>query len=832
MQIPRRLRWGRRRLRLAGPLLIAAVLASGCKVMAEPTQDELTLPTLSQTSLLYDDQGTVIRSFHRVENRTLVSLEQVPPIVRDAVLAIEDQRFYSHRGIDVKALIRAAYNNAKEGRIVQGGSTITEQLVKNTITGGERTIDRKVREAMIAYQLEQEHSKDWILEQYLNTVYFGRGAYGIQAAARTYFGKPAGKLSLGQGAMLAGLIRSPATYDPTVDPEAAIARRNQVLERMQGLAMIDDETYEAAIQRDVKLSPAPDSEYPAPYFVQHVTDWFVGQPAFGPDARARWNLLFTGGLRIYTTVNLGMQKMAEDAIKGVLTQKSDPHGSMTVLDPRNGEIKAMVGGRNFFALPREDQFAKVNLATFKGGTGRQAGSAFKPFALVAALENSISPQQKYPAPPKIDIELPPDCEGKDGPIWEVNNYEGVAGGRPTLELATVKSLNVVYAQLVEDLGRGDPCLGGQLVTEAAARMGIKSPLAPVPSATLGTNAVNTLEMASAYGTLATIGRHTEPTPVTRITDAQGNVLYEANPKLGPVVEPAIAWTAVDIMRKIVQYGTGAAADIGRPAAGKTGTAQQWRDAWFVGFVPQLVAAVWVGFPQGEIDMVWPKTRLGHVTGGSWPAMIWHDFMMKATSNLPVLDFVQPDVEFVSVAIDIENGCLPNAFTLRRNIQVVQYVKGFEPTETCDDEAQEITVPSVVGLQREEAIGVLQDYAFQVAVKFAESPAKPDLVLSQSPGGGTQAFQGSTITITVAKPVGPPPPGSGDVKVPAVLGLTVAGAISALKAAGFAVKVVEEWECRPPDSCGAEPRVVWDQDPNGSTKAKKGSTVTIWANPGS
>jgi penicillin-binding protein 1A len=823
-----------RRFRALTVLALVGLFATACQMVDVP--EDLTLPPLKQTSLLFDDHNHLIRSFHAAENRTVIPLDQMSNWVRDAVVAIEDERFYEHRGIDLKALVRAAYANAKSGGIVQGGSTITEQLVKNTITGDAVTLDRKINEAVIAYNLEQEHTKEWILEQYLNTVYFGEGAYGIQAASRTFFAKPASKLTLAQSALLAAVIRSPSSYDPFDHPDAAIARRAEVLAKMLSLGWIDQGSYQAAMDSALELKETPPSRYPAPYFVEEVIQWFVDQPQFGETRQARFDLLYTGGLRIYTTVNLKMQREAEDAVSSVLTEPTDPFGAMTVMDPNTGQVKAMVGGRDFFAPPKVDgrqTFSKVNLATGRGGTGRQAGSAFKPFALVAAIENGINPLQTFPAPSQIDIPLPEKCQGQDGPIWPVHNYDGSGFGNPTVEKATYDSINVVYAQIVQALGNGDPCVGGEKVAEVAKRMGIRgpntgdiaSPLQPVPSAVLGTNPVNTLEMASAYAAFPTMGQHVDPVLVRKVTDAEGNVLFEPQQTPVQVVNPGVAWTAIQIMKEVVTIGTGHDANFGRPAAGKTGTAQQWRDAWFVGFIPQLVAAVWVGFPAGEQEMIYPAVRLPHVTGGSWPAAIWHNFMVAATADMAVEDFPTPDIDYVWVRVDVTRGCLPGPFTLPGDIKLLQFVKGTEPTERCDTNAQVIPVPNVVGLDQGEATTLLESFGFRVAVEQAEDDHDaPGTVLAQQPAAGQDALQGTTVTITVAiEPV------STKIEVPNVIGLQEAEAVALLRQAGFEVTVIEKWECRPPGSCGAVPLQVWDQDPNPGHMAEQGSRITIWAN---
>jgi penicillin-binding protein 1A len=806
--------------------LSLALLATACR-LPQLRQPDPRIPRLPQTSFVYDDHGRLITSLHAGENRVNVPLSQVPWVVRKAVVAIEDERFWEHHGVDLKALVRAAYENARAGRIVQGGSTITEQLIKNTITGSDRTIDRKVQEAILAYRYESTHTKVEILEQYLNTVYFGHGAYGIQAAAKTYFSRPARNLTLPEAALLAGLIASPSRFDPLFAPKLAVARRNIVLEKMKRLGYLDDPEYEQALHSKLGLKPLENNApYPVPNFIDYVKQWFLGNASFGATRVDRYNKLFEGGLRIYTTLDLRLQKYAEAAVKGILPYKTDPYGAMTVLDPRNGAIRAMVGGRNYFS---NDRFSKVNLATGTGGSGRQAGSSFKPFALVAALENGIPPEKAYNSPPSIQIPLPGTCQGPS-PTWDVRSYDSSESGRFTLEQGTIDSINVVYAQVIQDLGNGDPCRGGEKVVEVAKRMGITTPLLPVPSAVLGTNPVNTLEMASAYGTLATIGQHTPPIAVSHITDAQGRMIYQAAPNPQQVVAPGVAWTANQILQKVIQEGTGTAAAIGRPEAGKTGTAQQWRDAWFIGFIPQLVAAVWVGFPQGEIDMVYPRVRLPHVLGGTFPAQIWHAFMVNATRDMPVLDFQKPNVRYVTVRVDVSRGCLPNQYTLPNDIREVRFIAGTQPKQKCKEPSgpQIITVPSVVGLLQEQATRLLQGYAFNVDVVTKEDThAKPGTVISQDPAAGSQSAQGSTIVITVAAK----PPGSTPATIPNVIGLSESAAVSKLKAAGFQVAVVKKWECHPAPSCGAEPGKVWQQNPPGGVTAETGSTVTIWVNRG-
>jgi penicillin-binding protein 1A len=423
---------------------------------------------------------------------------------------------------------------------------------------------------------------------------------------------------------------------------------------------------------------------------------------------------------------------------------------MTVIDPRTGFVRAMVGGRNYW--DQHSDIAKLNLAT-GGSSGRQAGSSFKPFALVAALENGISPQTVFPAPSSIEIPL------DNGQVWPVTNSESGSYGSLTLEDATIHSVNTVYAQLIERLG-------ADKVVEAATRMGIRcckatseptNDLLAYDSAVLGSNEVNTLEMASAYGTLADGGTHVQPTPVISITDASDHTIFEAKSVGKRVVDPKVVAVADDILQKVVLYGTGVNANIGRPQIGKTGTQDSYRDAWFAGAIPQLTAAVWVGFPQGQISMEPPRTRIT-VYGGTWPAQIWHLFMGNATKHMQVKSFPTPDVSYVSVAVDTTQDplCLPNQYTLPQNIDTIPFIQGTQPTKVCREpsSAQKVSVPSVIGLGQRAAEDLLQRAGFYVVVRLAVSTQPVGTVIAQNPQAGTSAYQTSTVTITVSKDTTP------------------------------------------------------------------------------
>jgi penicillin-binding protein 1A len=821
---------GRSRATFVASLLVCTLAASACDLptLREAREEAIALP---QTSFLYAANGALITRLHAGEDRVVVRATRIPEVVRDAVIAIEDQRFYEHNGLDLRALLRAAYIDATTGQVVEGGSTITQQLVKKAYVGDEQTIGRKVQEAYLAWQVEQRFTKEQILTKYLNTVYFGNGAYGIMAAARTYFDKEPVDLTLEESAFLAGSIAAPVRYDPLTHPGRARNRRNRVLSRMLELGMVEPSRYVEAARSSIVLQMNQDDGEPylAPYFVDYFKEWFLSNPRFGETAEDRYKLLFEGGLRIVTTIDPRMQAAAERAVRSVLLYPSDPFAALTAIDPRNGYVRAMVGGRDYWNA--DDRFSRINLAT-GGSTGRQAGSAFKPFALVAALESGLTRSTTLNGS-SAHILL------QDGTYWEPHNAEGGSYGTLSLESATRNSVNVAYANLLGLMGAGDPYVGAQKLVEAAVRMGIRccprttepnGPLAAVPSAVLGVNEVSTFEMASAFGTLAFAGQHVQPTPVSSITTRDGEVIYRANPRPTQAVEPAIAQEAVDILKGVVSAGTGTAANIGRPQFGKTGTAQNASDAWFVGAVPQLVTAVWVGFPQGQIAMCCGNVRISTVYGGTWPAQIWRAFMSVATARMPVKEFpTAPAVDYVDLRVDVTRGCLANQFTPPQDVDTFQYVVGSEPTlEVCTEPTsyEELVVPSVIGLDNDAAIGALRSAGFNVAIEHATSDQPADTVIDQEPRGGTRLIQTGTVTITVARGEVEPQ----TVEVPNVIGERAGPASSILRNAGFRVSVVEEQECDPVDSgCLYVSDIVWQQSPSGG-QAQIGSTVTIVVNP--
>ncbi len=568
-----------------------------------------TLPDLSadnaafrpaRTSIVYAADDTVLAQWHGEQDRTVVSLDKIPRSMQDAVVAIEDERFYTHKGVDSEAILRALRANAENGEYQQGGSTITQQVVKLLFTDGERTLSRKVREALMAYQLESRADKQRVLETYLNLVYFGEGTYGVESAATHYFSKPASELTVAQSALLAGIIQSPSRFSPGSNPEDARRRRDVVLAKMREQGTITSAEESAAAAEDIVLKTPETPPAFAPYFVEYVKQALID--------RLGSEMVFQGGLRVYTTLEPVLQTRAEKAASTNLPDKNDPAVSIVCVDHTNGQILAMVGGRDF----AKDKF---NLAV---QARRQPGSAFKPFVLVTALGEGVRPTDVFSAAPY-------SVEVTDG-VWTVQNYEnGVTSGSMTLAVATDWSVNAVYARLIMKVGAQD------VVTTAKA-MGITTALEPNPAIALGglRTGVSPLEMASAYGTIASGGMRRVPTGIVRVTDDAGRVVYEPEHTDERAIEAGVAKQASSMLHDVVENGTGQAARIGQWAAGKTGTTQAYRDAWFVGYSGDLSTAVWVGHPEGQVSMT--NVHGVRVTGGSYPARIWKYFMESAVQT--------------------------------------------------------------------------------------------------------------------------------------------------------------------------------------------------------
>jgi penicillin-binding protein 1A len=603
---------------------VRTVMHAG-KVGNEENLVELT--ELSQRTEVYARDGSLKAVLHAEENRQPVSLSAVPEHVQNAILDVEDDRFWLHRGVDLRSTVRALRTNVNAGGVRQGGSTITQQLVKNALLTPERSVNRKVREAVLALRLENKLSKKEILERYLNTVYFGNGSYGVQAAAETYFNTDVGNLTEAQAAMLAGIIRNPEGYDPIKHPDAARTRRDVAVSRMVANHHLD-----AAQARSIKEDPLPlKVSAPLPeandYFVEEVKQRLLDDKRLGETPQERYNALFKGGLKITTTLDPRMQDAAEQKVTQILPDtKGKFTAALVTVEPGTGYVRAMVAGKDF-------NNTKYNLATARGGSGRQPGSSFKPFVLLTALERGYSPNDTIDGTTPCTLKVPGFAP------YDVENYEGEGGGILSLTDATVHSVNCAYVRL-------GAVAGLDKVVDMADRLGIpKERLKPYPSISLGAQEVSPLEMASAYAAIANDGVYHAPHFVEKVVDRHGKVLFEGTDKGKKVTDPQYTREAIQVMRQVVQRGTGVRARLaGRQVAGKTGTSQNHENAWFVGFTPQLATAVWMGAPAGNI----PMKNVGgiRVAGGTYPARIFGAYMEVALEGAPALDFPLPNPKLI------------------------------------------------------------------------------------------------------------------------------------------------------------------------------------------
>lgn len=585
---------------------------------------------LAQTTFIYDANGHQLAAFDPVQNRSTVTLNQVPQILIDAVLSTEDRNFYHHGAIDPVGVMRAAFSDLRGRGNLQGASTITQQYVKTVYTGNERTLVRKLKEAALAVKLERELSKKQVLERYLNTIYFGRGAYGVQAASHAYFNEDVSRIGLQEAAYLAGAIRAPETDDPYsgVSGNATATTRRlltlKALVRDHKISQADLERVTSTPVRDYIQRPAAtklnvrDTTYGTQYFVDYIHSQLLKRfPA---------QEVQSGGLRVYTTLDPVLQEQAWKAVYGDPLglkpggKPEEPAGALVAVDD-HGQVKAMVGGEDYGR-------SQVNLAVGKegGGTGRQAGSTFKPFLLAETVKEGYSVQSTFPAPPKILI------KGADnGHDYPVNNFQNEDGG-PSVSLvdATANSINTVYAQL-------EMAIGPPKLVKMATQMGIDgSELAPNASLVLGSSEVSVLEMAGAYSTFADGGTHISPQVITKVTTSSGSSLPWPSPSATSVLTRAQNAVVTYCLQQVVQRGTGTAAAVYRQSiAGKTGTTNDYADAWFVGYTPHLTAAVWMGYPEGsQHKMNDVRGIRPGVQGGSLPAQIFNRFMSSAINANP------------------------------------------------------------------------------------------------------------------------------------------------------------------------------------------------------
>ncbi len=547
-------------------------------------------PAPLQTVFVYDRDHNVIARIRPDEDRIVLPLEKIPQRVRDAVIASEDARFYHHGGVDFLAILRAAWNDLR-GKPIQGGSTLTQQLVKEYYVGNERTLWRKIREAALSLRLERKYTKDEILEQYLNVIYLGEQAYGVEAAARRYFGKSIRDVTVAEAALLASIAPAPARYNPREDLEAARVRRDRVLQRMVVNDFITGDQASAARAEEIRLVQPKPPPSKAPIFVQFVKEALVAE--HGQDA------LDKSGARITTTLDLDLQRAAQAAIDETLTEEDDPAAALVAIDVRTGGILAMA--------QRGPQY--YNLAA---RADRQAGSAFKPFVLAAALDEGINEYDYYSAPSTITIG-----------DWSPTNYDGSSYGTVSVRTATISSINTAYAQIIEDTGAVD-------VADMAHALGIQSPLNEDLTLTLGTAPVSPLEMTTAYATFAARGIRRIPSAIQEAVDGDGEDIERIESNGNRVIGENLAGRVTEILQDVVAYGTGTRARLdGYAAAGKTGTTNSNRDAWFCGYTSEVAACVWMGYTpvDGQIRPMDSVHGIS-VSGGSFPAEIWNRFMSR------------------------------------------------------------------------------------------------------------------------------------------------------------------------------------------------------------
>ena len=743
----------------------------------------------SQATIVYWDDGKTELGRFSAENRESVGIEEIPQHVQHAVIAAEDRTFYENSGFDPVGIARAAWATVRGGEITGGGSGITQQYVKNYYLTQERTLTRKVRELFIAVKIDQQMDKDQILQDYLNTIWFGRGAYGVQTAARSYFGKPISELTLEEGAALASILRSPKNYDPTLGEQNIqrfTERFQYVLDGMVEKGWLDAETAAAAVPPEVR----PDKKRntfggPNGYLLQQVR-------AELEDAGIELAEIETGGLRVVTTFNAKAQKAAVQAVKKEAPTENVEHLhiGLAAVVPADGAVVAMYGGDDAVTQSFNDAIDAVP----------QAGSIVKPFTLTAAFENDISLKSRFWGNSPLD----------DPKLGKPVNNEGDSdyGRYVDLLYATENSINTAFVDLTLQLGPAK-------VMDAMVRAGIPEDapgLKPDGRITLGTASISPVQMADAYATIAAEGKQADWYTVRKVTDLSGTVRHEVEPDPEQVIEPDVTAEVTYAMTQVVENGTGREArTLDRPVAGKTGQAED-RGSWFSGFTPQLAASV--AYFKSDYAAETPEMLsldgtggLETFAGGQYPARTWTAFMKAALEGEEVIEFPERS----EIGEDINPSPPPTPeICPPGTVGTPPDCEKPKPTPTEEPEAD---VPSVLGRPQQQAERILQRAGFQVAVEQLETgQAPPGLVIDQNPGGGT-APVGSTVTIVVA--VQPAPQ---DVEVPNVIGLQLPAARKTLRDAGFEVDVQVQADPAPPGQ-------VIGQDPGGGS-APQGSTVTI------
>lgn len=671
-----------------------------------------SLPALAERSQVVGPDGTHLATLHAEINRHHVNLDQVPQHVRRAVLAAEDRRFFQHDGYDLEGISRAFVSNLQAGAITQGGSTITQQLAKAAV-GDEQTLQRKIDELFYAVALEQTRSKDDLLERYLNQVYFGAGAYGIDAAAEEFFGTDAANLRVEQAALLAGQIRSPANMNPREHPDRARRRRNQVLSGMAGAGWLSQQRAARLQELPLGVVAARENTHRRPYIVEAIKEEFFNSPAFddpfGETEAQRIDRLFTGGLRITTTIDPQLQRAAERLVRERFPSRDGITASIATVDPRDGSVLTAAFGRDF----DREQF---NLA-LQGR--RQPGSAFKPFVMTAGLERGLPADLPVEGDNLSEMGYGVLEPGQSWLTRGVRNYGSASYDNLRLNEALHRSVNTAFAQLGLLVGMDNVLdVTSRLGIDEEAYIGPSGEVQQNPSISLGGlgTGVSPMEMASAYGTFATNGVHVDPHVIAKIEDRHGNVLYEADGAGEQALDPAIAARMVEAMQGVIDHGTGTAARLpGWPVAGKTGTTQNNRDVWFVGYTPVMSTAVWVGHPSENVS-------LGGLSSSGTAAPLWRDFMSQALQGVEPRPFPQPESRVI----------------------------------TAESQGS-VTVPTVRGEPEETASGRLTTaglVARTIPTPHATVPA--GTVVWQSPDPGSTAAFGSSVRLGVSTGPAPEP----------------------------------------------------------------------------
>jgi penicillin-binding protein 1A len=614
-------------MRVLAIVLILGILFFAGTVAGVIASYSSHLPDLSRmadfqperSTQVFARDGSLLADLYR-QNRIWVPLDKVPVMVRDAFVASEDEHFYSHHGVDMEGIVRAALADWRH-QPIQGASTITQQLARGLFLSNEVSLSRKIQEALLAIEIERYYTKDEILERYLNLIYLGSGAYGVQAAAHTYFGRDVGSLSLGEAAMLAGIVPAPSDYSPFVNLDLARRREAHVLDRMVANGFISRAQAKAAVQAPLGLiaeRPAGLQSYRFPYFTTYVVHKL--DETFGAQAT------FEGGLSVSTTLDPKMQQIAQDAVEwGVQQAKEEGinahQAALVAIRPQTGEILAMVGGAGWSL---NNQFNRAWQAR------RQPGSSFKAYVYTAAIDSGIPPNE-------IVYDTPVSYPMGDGTMWSPQDDDHRFWGAMTLRTALAQSRNVVAVKLAERLGI-------DRVIEYAKRMGITEKLDPNLSLALGSEGISPLDQASGYATLADAGIHIDPSPIRLVKDSFGSIVLDNQyPQQTEVVSAGTAFVMTQMLTSVITEGTGYPnAIIGRPAAGKTGTTSDFRDAWFVGYTPDLVAAVWLGNDN--------YSRMNESYGGNIPARVWAKFMKASLAGVPHHDFVMPAGEVRKVRL--------------------------------------------------------------------------------------------------------------------------------------------------------------------------------------